>query len=81
MVSHSPSLIPKFKTLQVPLISPLELLCSLSLVKWRLLVHLPKGRRNFLFLLKKKDQVQTVVETGEITAFVTSVPSTERGTQ
>lgn len=50
--------------------------------KWRLLLHLPKRMRNFLFLLKKKeDQIQTVVETGEIMAFVASVPSTEPGTQ
>lgn len=54
MVSHSPSLIPKFKTLLVPLISPLELLCSLSLVKWRLLLHLPKRKEKFPFSIKKK---------------------------
>lgn len=41
-----------------------------------------KRKKKFPFSIKKKeDQIQTVVETGEIMAFVVSVPSTEPGTQ
>lgn len=41
-----------------------------------------KKNEKFPFSIKKKeDQIQTVVETGEIMAFVASVPSTEPGTQ